>query len=517
MTTRDQSRLALVNGKGSIVRRGTGVALSAALALMAFNTISISNNVQNTATGHTVRSVTDAVSAPVSPSLLTSPIPNLNRPIVGTAATPGGNGYWLVASDGGIFSYGGAQFYGSTGGMTLNKPIVGMASTPDGKGYWLVASDGGIFSFGDAAFYGSTGGMALNKPIVGMAPTPDGKGYWLVASDGGIFSFGDAKFYGSTGGMTLTSPIVGIASTGTGAGYWLVASDGGIFSFGDAKFYGSTGGQGIYNIVGIEATNSGYDIAGSDGATYQFNASTPYSPPATTNQSSSTAGSLVPSTGVTWNSLGAQNMSTMSFSGSPWAPSATPNAPYSFLEYQNSSSPYPVRWNPCQTIHYVVNITNAPSYGMQLVQNVFAELSQATGMTFQYDGTTSELPTQGRSAYTSSGQPNPILIAWESNGQTDYLPTGNDVGMGGQDITYNSTYHQYQAVSGQAAITTSYPLSQAQEVDLVLHELGHVIGLGHSSSRSEIMYPYVQGSLNTYQSGDLTGLAQLGRAAGCLN
>ena len=63
-----------------------------------------------------------------------------------------------------------------------------MAATPDGAGYWLVASDGGIFAFGDAVFYGSTGGMHLNAPIVGMAPTPDGAGYWLVASDGGIFS-----------------------------------------------------------------------------------------------------------------------------------------------------------------------------------------------------------------------------------------------------------------------------------------------------------------------------------------
>ncbi|WP_160291735.1 hypothetical protein [Acidithrix ferrooxidans] len=41
--------------------------------------------------------------------------------------------------------------------------------TPDGKGYWLVASDGGVFCFGDAAFYGSTGAMKLNKPIVDMA------------------------------------------------------------------------------------------------------------------------------------------------------------------------------------------------------------------------------------------------------------------------------------------------------------------------------------------------------------
>ena len=50
-----------------------------------------------------------------------------------------------------------------------NKPVVGMAATPDGGGYWLVASDGGIFSFGDAVFYGSTGAIALNKPVVGMA------------------------------------------------------------------------------------------------------------------------------------------------------------------------------------------------------------------------------------------------------------------------------------------------------------------------------------------------------------
>ena len=46
-----------------------------------------------------------------------------------------------------------------------------MAATPDGQGYWPVASDGGIFSYGDAAFYGSTGALTLNKPVVGMAPT----------------------------------------------------------------------------------------------------------------------------------------------------------------------------------------------------------------------------------------------------------------------------------------------------------------------------------------------------------
>ena len=121
--------------------------------------------------------------------------------------------YDMVASDGGIFSFG-APFYGSMGGTPLNKPVVGMAATPDGKGYWLVASDGGIFSFGDAQFHGSMGGTPLNKPVVGMASDPATGGYWLVASDGGIFSF-DAPFYGSMGGQTLNAPIVGIASLWT--------------------------------------------------------------------------------------------------------------------------------------------------------------------------------------------------------------------------------------------------------------------------------------------------------------
>ncbi len=32
-----------------------------------------------------------------------------------------------------------------------------------------MASDGGIFAFGDASFYGSTGALHLNEPIVGIA------------------------------------------------------------------------------------------------------------------------------------------------------------------------------------------------------------------------------------------------------------------------------------------------------------------------------------------------------------
>ena len=214
----------------------------------------------------------------------------LARPIVGMASTPDGGGYWLVASDGGIFNFGDAGFHGSTGAIHLNRPIVGMAATADGRGYWLVASDGGIFSFGDAAFYGSTGAIHLNKPIVGMAATADGRGYWLVASDGGVFTFGDAGYFGSLGAIHLNQPIVGMAPTPNGGGYWLVASDGGVFTFGDAGYDGSTAGTGV-SVLGIviNPSTSGYSVVATNGSETKFGPPAPTPPSATTTTTTATA------------------------------------------------------------------------------------------------------------------------------------------------------------------------------------------------------------------------------------
>ena len=147
--------------------------------------------------------------------------------------------------------------------------------TPSGRGYWLVAADGGVFTFGDARFLGSTGHRSLAAPIVGIAPTPSGRGYWLVASDGGVFTFGDARVprlhrtpaprrtdrrhrpdpdrsrllarrprrWGvhlrrralprhPRRRRSLTAPIRRIAAARTGYGYWLAARDGRTLAFG---------------------------------------------------------------------------------------------------------------------------------------------------------------------------------------------------------------------------------------------------------------------------------------------
>ncbi|HVX20199.1 MAG TPA: polysaccharide deacetylase family protein [Acidimicrobiales bacterium] len=191
--------------------------------------------------------------------------------MVGMAATPSGQGYWLVAADGGVFTFGDAGFDGSMGGRPLDQPIVGMAADPDGAGYWEVAGDGGIFAFGSAPFDGSMGGRPVDQPIVGMAADPLG-GYWEVAGDGGVFAFGGAPFYGSTGGIHLNQPIVGMAATPSGGGYWLVAADGGVFAFGDAVFAGSTGAVHLTApIVGMAADpGGGYWLTAADGGVFAF-------------------------------------------------------------------------------------------------------------------------------------------------------------------------------------------------------------------------------------------------------
>ena len=185
-----------------------------------------------------------------------------------------GKGYWMVASDGGVFPFGEALGYGSTGNIRLTQPMVGMASTPNGQGYWLVAADGGIFPFGDAVGRGSTGNIALRQPIVGMEKTASGNGYWLVAADGGVFPFGDAVGYGSTGNLTLRQPIVSMARTASGNGYWLVAADGGVFPFGDAVGYGSAGNLALTRPVNGMARfpTGGYTMVASDGGTFSYGA-----------------------------------------------------------------------------------------------------------------------------------------------------------------------------------------------------------------------------------------------------
>jgi hypothetical protein len=97
------------------------------------------------------------------------------------------------------------------GGQHLNAPIRSMALDADGDGYWMAATDGGVFAF-RAPFRGSLGSTPPNKPIAGMAACGDG--YFLVSSDGGVFDFSDCPFAGSLGGGPSPNPVVGLSAVG---------------------------------------------------------------------------------------------------------------------------------------------------------------------------------------------------------------------------------------------------------------------------------------------------------------
>jgi hypothetical protein len=119
--------------------------------------------------------------------------------------------YLLAKADGSVTEYTPDGARQLNGPLFLNAPVVGIAATPSEMGYYLVAADGGVFTFGDAQFAGSLGGIRLPGRVAGITSRNDG-GYWLVGADGGVFSFGGAPFFGSNA-RHLSPRAVGIAAT----------------------------------------------------------------------------------------------------------------------------------------------------------------------------------------------------------------------------------------------------------------------------------------------------------------
>ncbi len=223
-----------------------------------------------------------AVSPLPSPPATTPPVPS-TPPIT--------DGYWLVGSDGGIFSFGSAAFFGSTGTLTLQRPVTGISPTADRQGYWLVGSDGGVFAFGDAGFYGSLPGLGftpagstghpLAAPIVAVVPSTDDRGYFMVAADGGVFAFGDARFAGSCPAIGgCSGAAVAVMPDATGNGYWLVTATGDVYAFGDAPYLGAPSRRNVAVTAAVRTPDGGgYWVLFSDGQVSAFGDAGQYGDP----------------------------------------------------------------------------------------------------------------------------------------------------------------------------------------------------------------------------------------------
>jgi hypothetical protein len=190
---------------------------------------------------------------------------------------------------------------------------------------------------------------------------------------------------------------------------------------------------------------------------------------------------------------------------------------YKFLAVNGDGSP--VGYSPCRPLHYVVNDDLAPAGAQQLVSDAIATVSAATGITFVYDGTTSEQPSPQRPPYQPDAYGErwaPLLIAWTTPDVAPQLK-GKVIGTGG------STHYSYDD-GPKTFVTGGLDLDAPQIADellnpdghlyataVVLHELSHVMGLDHVSDFTQLMYPEI-GTPEGLSAGDLNGLYELSKA-----
>jgi len=189
---------------------------------------------------------------------------------------------------------------------------------------------------------------------------------------------------------------------------------------------------------------------------------------------------------------------------------------YSVMRYQPGEPTVPVAFDPCRPIHYVVNPAGAPPDGPALIRAAIARVQTATGLRFVSDGTTTEVPRTDRAAYEPTRYPGrwaPVLIAW-SDGRALPQLDGSVDGLG-QAAAAESDQNTWAYVSGQVVLD-QHKLALAQLRDravaraVLLHELGHLVGLNHTADSRQLMHSESQIGVTDYAAGDLRGLALLG-------
>lgn len=191
-----------------------------------------------------------------------------------------------------------------------------------------------------------------------------------------------------------------------------------------------------------------------------------------------------------------------------------PGGHYDFMVTQRGSDE-PVRWNPCREIHYVVNPQGSPPDYETLVERAIAEVEEHTGLAFEYVGTTEERNFDDR--FAADGDPQPVLIGWADAEEVPELE-GDVAGIGG--ATYAEANGRRTYVTGMVVLDVdaydelvSRKDTESVQLAVLLHELGHLVGLAHVEDRGEIMFG--DGVARTsFGTGDLKGLARLG-AGGC--
>lgn len=225
--------------------------------------------------------------------------------------------------------------------------------------------------------------------------------------------------------------------------------------------------------------------------------------------------------------------------GTDHASAAPAGLGYSFLQVNRSGTP--VRWNPCGTVHYQLDLASAPSWAETDIGDAISSISMATGIQFAYDGPTNQFPDGQVPVGAGASEPPPVVIAWADLAQTQQLnlaepgpgtpPGGRGSAatpgvdslartypvMAKDDASGHGVYVTGSVVIGAAASSLSDGFGPGGAGVLLLHQLGRLVGLGDVSDPSEVMNTDVLATRVTgLGRGDLAGLARLGARSGCL-
>ncbi len=184
------------------------------------------------------------------------------------------------------------------------------------------------------------------------------------------------------------------------------------------------------------------------------------------------------------------------------------------------------RWDPCRRIDYRVNPRQAARGALKDVRGAITRIRQATGLPLHYAGPTGHVPTGRSGDRFPSGTE--LVIAWARPARSNMLGAGSTAaGVGGP--SYSSGYEDgagraaYRILQGSVVlnarlngrIPAGFGRGQTRG-ELLMHEIGHALGLAHTGDKRQIMYPTMQGGPARFGAGDLAGLNRLGAQQGCL-
>ena len=198
-----------------------------------------------------------------------------------------------------------------------------------------------------------------------------------------------------------------------------------------------------------------------------------------------------------------------------------PNA-YTFMTKDARGKP--VTWDPCLTIELVVNSKYAPPGSETLLPEAVERINTASGLHLKILGPTSQVPwpatsTRDLSRGLPGGARAPVLVAWTT---PDVVPglKGNVVGLAGPVHQYANSLDRDRYVGGvvnldgpQMTEILKWPNGHARARAMVMHELGHLVGLTHVDNSTQIM-AHDGGTGTEFGKGDLAGLAAIG-SGGC--